>query len=608
MLQILINFPQKFKVFGQICRIYSCKERNLIMGLSSSQARLLSITARITDNEYKSQRLSNSKLALTRRSESARTDYIDALNSKMFMYNSYDEKGNNIQQDLTSSLLWQYQPMKNQYALINNADQILVSDIDARNFEETNSLAEFLDRYGLLDSREVKTQKEYIDTYSVKNPDYDPYIEDYNTKYNDWVAAEPPKTIEKLIKEGYQEVVTPAWTERVHNSEVYKKVLQTGCMSGSLGKTNCYMHVLSSLIGPGEHKTSDGHTFTVYDGSCDDHGESWCWNTDRHPVSNELKEQLKHMYPCGNPHSETVDIKYGGTIYHVDTRCDECDKTKTIYQELVDFLWKVHEDYSIGINTGGTADPDHLAEFFHIIEFDFDIAEEVYHEPEVIDHPAEYETEPNPEYAEWLTQEPPYNPPEEYNIVQETKVKDIVEEFLTVNDKDKSQWYTNLWYRMNGMFDPIKIEEAEYTDADDTTFKYVLNLKDILKDEYHQGYRVLDKNLSTSTSWLSDALSHGIISLQLVTDNKNPFDTKFNWTSIICTNATDFEMVDDEKKIAIAEAKYESETSYIAKRDKKLEMEMRELDSEHQSLIQEYESIQTAIGKNIERSYKTFQG
>ena len=249
------------------------------MGLSSSQARLLSITARITDNEYKSQRLTNSKLSLTRRSEEARTDYINALNSKMFIYNSYDAKGNAIEQDLTSSLLWQYQPLKNQYALIDSADRILVSDIDARNFEETDSLAEFLDRYGLLDSREVKTQKEYLETYSVKNPDYDPYIEDYNNKYNDWVAAEPPKTFEKLVQEGYQEEI-PAWTERVHSSEVYQQVLQTGCMNYSLNKNNCYMHVISSLIGEGEHKTSDGHTFTIYSSAanCDEHDEYWCWN------------------------------------------------------------------------------------------------------------------------------------------------------------------------------------------------------------------------------------------------------------------------------------------------------------------------------------------
>ena len=62
------------------------------MGLSSSQGRLLSITARLTSNEYESQQISNAKMRLTTQSQAASDDYINALNSQQVLYTTYDEK------------------------------------------------------------------------------------------------------------------------------------------------------------------------------------------------------------------------------------------------------------------------------------------------------------------------------------------------------------------------------------------------------------------------------------------------------------------------------------------------------------------------------------
>ena len=55
------------------------------MGLSSSQGRLLSITARLTSNEYESQQISNAKMRLATQSQAASDDYINALNSLQLM-------------------------------------------------------------------------------------------------------------------------------------------------------------------------------------------------------------------------------------------------------------------------------------------------------------------------------------------------------------------------------------------------------------------------------------------------------------------------------------------------------------------------------------------
>ena len=59
------------------------------MGMSASQARLLSITARMNDVEFKSQSISNTKLRLADESEQVSRDYTDALNKQKLTYTDW---------------------------------------------------------------------------------------------------------------------------------------------------------------------------------------------------------------------------------------------------------------------------------------------------------------------------------------------------------------------------------------------------------------------------------------------------------------------------------------------------------------------------------------
>ena len=63
------------------------------MGLSASQARLLSLTARISDNELHSQTVANSKVRLADKSQEASKEYIRSLNASKLVYTTYDAKG-----------------------------------------------------------------------------------------------------------------------------------------------------------------------------------------------------------------------------------------------------------------------------------------------------------------------------------------------------------------------------------------------------------------------------------------------------------------------------------------------------------------------------------
>ena len=63
------------------------------MGMAASQARLLSITARMTDVEYKSQQISNTKIRLADESEEVAEAYTKALNKQKLTFTSYSKEG-----------------------------------------------------------------------------------------------------------------------------------------------------------------------------------------------------------------------------------------------------------------------------------------------------------------------------------------------------------------------------------------------------------------------------------------------------------------------------------------------------------------------------------
>lgn len=59
---------------------------------------------------------------------------------------------------------------------------------------------------------------------------------------------------------------------------------------------------------------------------------------------------------------------------------------------------------------------------------------------------------------------------------------------------------------------------------------------------------------------------------------------------------------------AAAEAEYKSRMTKLQHQDKTLEMQLTQLESEHQAIQTEIDSIKDVINKNIESSFKTFGG
>ena len=105
------------------------------MGMSASRARFLTFTGRLTDNELRSQTITNSKLRLAQKSSEASQAYMDALNTEKLTYKYYNDNGESASYNLTPALIYSYEPLKNQYSIQNASGQNLVSATDVKNYD-----------------------------------------------------------------------------------------------------------------------------------------------------------------------------------------------------------------------------------------------------------------------------------------------------------------------------------------------------------------------------------------------------------------------------------------------------------------------------------------
>lgn len=445
------------------------------MGLSSN-ARLLTITARLTSNEYESQQISNAKMRLATQSQEASAEYINALNTQQLLYTTYDAHGDSTSVQLTAGALYQYSDMKNQYVIVNTAGKALISQNDAYNFQNADNLDEFLAAYGLK---------------------------------KEWKSESLQKNVELLESPEYK-AKREAWDNAVQ----------------------------------------------------------------------AVKSKTDYPDPSGGAGTVTSDIAWA---YEKAKASDDYQQALVVYN---DELMKANSGIS------------NESELSKALE-DLSKAKQKY--TACITYDAWAQTKAAIDDSGNYTQV--YLDMEEYNKVLDefnAEAEDYgptLEDLYTYDDETKAQWYTNLWYRLNG-------ESSEKS----------------LQGKNSDNYSVLDSKLLNSATWIKDALTQGVISIEVAsyTESSNEIPDintptivnlkGISWKTSIYSSLTDLTQKDDDQAIAKAEAEYQRKNEEISAKDEKYQNKIKTLDTEHTALQTEYDSVQSALNKNIERSFKTFNG
>jgi len=472
------------------------------MGLSSN-ARLLTITARLTSNEYESQQITNAKMRLAIQSQQASDDYLLALNQQAYSFVTYDSYGNTVNADLTPNVLFQYGDNKNQYILANANNQALVSGTDAKNFEASGTLYEFLKCYNL------------------------------EPKMDDDLAA---------LYEAVNEYILPS------------------------GRNKWEDYVLDMMYNPETMVLKDPYSEAAYNASTGKH--------EYEKVKDEEGNIIEQdVYDYWLVNKDTVQMNYINERSYYESLIYNFENGEDITREEIDI-------------EKALLDTEYMA-FSRMVNFGAFLEYQFYNEEdrEYDDSAAGKMVKEYHEYKENLSK---------LNTELERRGIDI-NQAINYEDSTKAQWYTNLWYRMNGS-STVKSSGAK------------------------NNYQVLEKELTASTSWIRDALTQGIVTIEqasytnsenTIADKNNPLVMTLNgidWKSKIFSSCSDIIQKDDSEKLARAEAAYEKKTAEINAKDEKFQRQINILNTEHNALQTEYESVKSALEKNISRSFKTFNG
>ena len=165
-----------------------------------------------------------------------------------------------------------------------------------------------------------------------------------------------------------------------------------------------------------------------------------------------------------------------------------------------------------------------------------------------------------------------------------------------------------------GSYDPeVFMNEFGYTKEpskegqfklDPKATEYYLNLFKAIGDN---GCVAEDSANLKSTAWLQEQLTNGNLTMAEFCRNS---DGKNNpgFADISLSSKNSMAEVYDTSDDAPATAVYETKMSEINSKDKTFDLELKNVDTEHQAIQTEYDSIQKVIGKNAERTPKNFQG
>ena len=138
-----------------------------------------------------------------------------------------------------------------------------------------------------------------------------------------------------------------------------------------------------------------------------------------------------------------------------------------------------------------------------------------------------------------------------------------------IYDKPLAQWYTNLWYIMDGNSTSDEIYSI-YDEQAEFDYFTVPNISKTSTLD-NNNYVVISDDLAGNQEWLQFAINNGLVTLSQATLKNDTNSTNIRWEGIEYSSTSDIYESQDETKIAKAEAEYQKTLTEIQAEDKQLE-------------------------------------
>ena len=645
------------------------------MGMAASQARLLSITMRLTSNEFQSQMISNSKTRLANETQAASEEYMEALNATKFEYIYYDANGKQTSYNLTANTIYTYQSLKNQYGIVDKSGRLVVTALDGTNFAESTTKSEFLQKYGIPMTDNPAYERHLKDIYgdnyedwfdknnveewygktngaiepnfsNMGSQDWDTLTEaewnnlvnEHNNNlndlknqfggktpehaYGDWIdkLSDPPDFVEKPPEPVYPPFVPPVKPPYPDLIDEAMGLIAPACWDGtgitgnlrndknSNNDTNTWHieHVLSQYLwSPNSSDTNyaSGGTITVtINGKTqtitNDPG-IWAMSSGggngqdpknvrgilADPANAELRKNLEVLYYEVCKAIDERNINSGLTSGSITTDGTPAKSSAEIGAEYYDLMLEL-------LTLVAEQDPNFMQNYQdkcdaidEQYEKDYKAAEDAWkaqcdaikdaYDEDLKDHNKSVQ-----EIREWI------HDCEDAEKIYKDLIDSIPPEEIPDETHEKYEWYSNLWHRMNGDDDEEKNRDEE------------------------QSWVIMDDKLVNSQEWLKFALESGEVTLEHVKFIEDPESgtglENAAWTETVWSSTSDIIEVEDELAITRAEVKYNQAMREIQAKDKEYDNDIKKLDTEHNALQTEYDSIKSVMDKNMERSFKAF--
>lgn len=595
------------------------------MGLAASQARLLSLTARLSNSEFEIQSNLNQKARLSGSADGITREYENSLNLKKMTMQVYDQNGSS-QVDLSYRALTNY----------------VKDSLDNPPYIVTDDKNRAVITADMLNAYQIYTKDKFA------NVGLDALLKAWNDAKKATVEAE--SNVGVVAVEGDKWVISETQrADELRQSRIENLGPAKDTFEADKAAVKAAFEKMTNTIG-----SMDRPAFDKYIQGVD--GQNTAHSTDKNDLNNYaagMMKQLCEFYSAGSPLGdvyEVVDmnsytynfIKADGSKLefslppNVTSGCVAQSNHTNPYVVGAMDLWKSNYTYFMdAYNSGGTDAEKQAKVLDALTNFDTIYAQK---EAEVTDawnaallkaygadklnnadhlpdgtlDDLKYDIDKAASGkgdgvggSEWdyLNAKDLYEKREEERTTIITNAENKrdqdnidAQENLVIKRQEEEAAKKAYEDALNGRYDGLTDAEVALLN------KYDPNLYEKMsRDGYNLNYQHdLDK-----TKWFQEQLRAGKLFIQRF--DKNAFEGKSGYVDDSWqTGTVPVSEVQDYEGRAEIKAKYDREMEKLQKVDKSFDLNIKKLESEHQALEIEYESVKKVIDKNVESSFKTF--